>query len=454
MKVMKFGGTSVGTVESLRNVKQIVEAETKPVVVVVSAIGGITDRLILTANLACACDSRWHEEYDYIVNRHRVIADTLIPYNKRILLWEKVQTLLNELEGVYRGIELVNDVSRRILDRVVSFGERMSSILVTAIIDGATLQYSPEFIRTERWYSRHIPDSRLTEQLIREHFVPMPSNIVIAPGFISSDRDNGEITNLGRGGSDFTAALIASVLNASVLEIWTDVDGFMTADPRIIPTAKVLPQLSFVESMDLCNFGAKVIYPPTIYPVFQKKIPIVIKNTFNSQAPGTYISDERCECESAFRGLSSIKDVSLFSLTCKNNPALANRIFSMLIKNGVEVLLVSRSQSDDSPVTFAIREGEANRTEELLKREYESELASGEIHDLTRQRGVATLSVVGENLRDAEGALDRITNTLLREHIDVKAMATGSSGITLSVVIDGDKLNDALRLLHSAYLEN
>lgn len=443
----------MGTVDSLRNVKNIVEAETGPVVVVVSALGGITDRLILTANLACAGDSHWHEEYSYIVGRHRVIADTLVAADRQPEVWRRVQELLFQLQDVYKGIELVNDLSRRILDRVVSFGERMSSVLVTAIIDGATLQYSPDFIRTEKWYSRHIPDNGLTDTLIRERFRPLPSRVMIVPGFISSDRDTGEITNLGRGGSDFTAAILAASLDADVLEIWTDVDGFMTADPRIIPTAKVLPRLSFVESMDLCNFGAKVIYPPTIYPVFQKKIPIVIKNTFNPSAPGTFISDEHCDCDSPFRGVSSIKDVSVFSVDGVDNSSLSTRIFTMLTKNGVEVLLVSRAETDESPVVFAIREGEADRAEELIAKEYEAEIASGEISGIGRRRNAATVSVVGENLRDSEGALDRLANTLLRDHIDVMAMAVGSSGITLSVAVEGDKLNKALCLLHSAYLE-
>lgn len=450
---MKFGGTSVGTADSLRNVKQIVESEDDNVVVVVSALGGITDRLIAAARLACGADARWHDEHEYITERHRVIADTLVPADRREAVWRKVDGLLSDLKDVYRGIELVNDLSRRVLDRVVSFGERMSSVLITAIIEGSTLLYSPDFIRTERWYSRHIPDSQLTESLLTGILNPMPSRVVIMPGFISSDRDSGEITNLGRGGSDFTAAIVASAVNASALEIWTDVDGFLTADPRIIPSAKVLPRLSFVESMDLCNFGAKVIYPPTIYPVFQKKIPIVIKNTFNPSAPGTFISDMHSTCDSPFRGISSIKDVSLFSVSGGNHTTLGNRIFTMLTKNGVEVLLVARADTDESPVTFAIREAEADRAEELMAKEFEADISSGEVCVNGRRRNVATVSAVGENLRDADGALDRLANTLLREHMDVLAKAVGSSGITLSVVVDAADLHAALRLLHRAYLE-
>lgn len=453
MKVMKFGGTSVGTVESLRNVKQIVESAGEPVVVVVSALGGITDRLIRTSELACAGDESYHDEMRYIVGRHRVVCDELVPAEIREDVWGKVSGLLDELGDVYRGIELVGDVSPKVLDRVVSFGERMSSILVTAIVDDAELYYSPEFILTERWYGKHIPDNALTDRLIRERFDSLTSGVAVVPGFISSDRDKGFITNLGRGGSDFTAAIIAASLDADVLEIWTDVDGFMSADPRIIPDAHVLPKLSFVESMDLCSFGAKVIYPPTIYPVFQKKIPIYIKNTFNPQAEGTCISDTYCSCDRLFRGVTSIKDVNLFSVRCVNNATLGNRIFTLLSKKGVEVLLVARKADDSSPVTFAVREAEADRAEEILKAEFETELSNGELADMCRRRDVATISVVGENLRDAAGMLDRLANTLMRDNIDVLASASGSSGITLSLVVEGADMRDALRLLHDGYLK-
>lgn len=451
---MKFGGTSVGTVESLRNVRQIVESEKEPVVVVVSALGGITDRLINTANLACACDDAWHAEFEYIVGRHRAVAGGLVPEPLREGVWESVSRLLSELEGVYRGIELVNDVSPKVLDRVVSFGERMSSTLIAAIIPESTLLYSPDFIRTERWYNKHIPVDALTQSLILGRFLPMPSKVVIIPGFISGDRDTGALTNLGRGGSDYTAAIVAAALDASVLEIWTDVDGFMSADPRVIPSAHVLPRLSFVESMDLCSFGAKVIYPPTIYPVFRKKIPIVIKNTFNPSAPGTFISDEHCSCSLVFRGISSIKDVNLFSVGGSSAPALSNRIFTLLTKNGVEVLLAARPETDESPVTFAIRDAEASRAEEMLRKEFESELACGELKPLVRRSGVATVSVVGENLRESAGILERLCNTLLREGIEVYASAPGSSGITMTLVVDGSDLGRTLALLHAAYLES
>lgn len=449
---MKFGGTSVGTVESLRNVKRIVESADEPVIVVVSALGGITDRLIKTSEMACEGDKAYRDEMDYIIERHRVVCDTLVDPALRQDVWRRVSALLEELGNVYYGIELVGDVSPKVLDRIVSFGERMSSILVSAIINGAELHYSPEFILTEKWYGKHIPDNPLTQKLIADRFNSSDFKVIVAPGFISSDRDSGFITNLGRGGSDFTAAIIAAALDADVLEIWTDVDGFMSADPRIIDDAHVLPKLSFVESMDLCSFGAKVIYPPTIYPVFQKKIPIYIKNTFNPEAEGTCISDTYCGCDRLFRGVTSIKDVDLFSLRCANRTAMSNRIFTLLSKKGVEVLMVARNADDSSPVTFAVRHAEADRAEELLRTEFEMELSNGELSDLHRQKDAATVSAVGENLKETPAMIDRLTNTLLRENIEVLASAAGSSGITLSVVVTAEDMNRALRVLHDAYL--
>lgn len=303
MNVLKFGGTSVGTVESLKCVKQIVESREDKTIVVVSALGGVTDMLIKAANTALAADTSWHEVFDNIVERHRVVVESMAHPSVKERLWHEISALLDRLKRYYCGIELVEDLSERTLCNVVSFGERMSSLIVSNIIAGATLFQSPEFIKTEKWYGRNIAVTELTTRLIRDTFLHTNYKVAVVPGFISRDRDNNDITNLGRGGSDYTAALIAAALDADTLEIWTDVNGFMTADPRIIKDAAVIPHLSFLESMDLCNFGAKVIYPPTIYPVFHKNIPIKILNTFNHTAPGTLITEEhRVPVPQPFRG--------------------------------------------------------------------------------------------------------------------------------------------------------
>ncbi len=287
MKVMKFGGTSVGSVNSILSVKRIVESANEPVIVVVSALGGITDKLINTSKMAAVGDSAYEGEFREIVYRHVEMIKEVIPAGeKQVSLQRQIGELLNELKDIFQGIYLIKDLSPKTSDTIVSYGERLSSIIVTALIEGAKWFDSRTFIKTERKHSKHTLDTELTNKLVKEAFQSIPK-VALVPGFISSDKTTGDVTNLGRGGSDYTAAIIAAALDAASLEIWTDVDGFMTADPRVISTAYTITELSYVEATELCNFGAKVVYPPTIYPVCHKNIPIIIKNTFNPDGVGT-----------------------------------------------------------------------------------------------------------------------------------------------------------------------
>ena len=304
MEVLKFGGSSVGSVNSILSVKKIVEAVDEPVIVVVSALGGITDKLIYTSQMAADGDSAYEKEYRDIVNRHIEMVYTVIPAGEaRTNLLDQVNELLSELKNIFQGIYLIRDLSPKTSATIVSYGERLSSIIVATLIEGAVWYDSRTFIKTEKKHSKHILDSELTNRLIKEAFKELPK-VALVPGFISSDKNSGEITNLGRGGSDYTASIIAAALRAEVLEIWTDVDGFMTADPRVISSAYVINELSYVEAMELCNFGAKVVYPPTIYPACHHNIPIVIKNTFNPEAPGTIIEQEiKDEKSKAIKGI-------------------------------------------------------------------------------------------------------------------------------------------------------
>ena len=266
MKVLKFGGTSVGSVESILNVKRIVEAEQEPVVVVVSALGGITDKLIKTSRLAVAGDLAYQQEFDEIAMRHRQMIEAVIPEGeKREELQATVEALLDELKSIYQGVYLIRDLSPKTSAAIVSYGERISSRIVAALIRGAKWFDSRKFIKTEVKGGRQLLASDLTNELVKMTFAELPQ-VSLVPGFISTDAESGEVTNLGRGGSDYTAAIIAAALDASMLEIWTDVDGFMTADPKVISAAYTINELSYVEAMELCNFGAKVVYPPTIYP--------------------------------------------------------------------------------------------------------------------------------------------------------------------------------------------
>lgn len=451
---MKFGGTSVGTVASLRNVKKIVEeAATEPVIVVVSALGGVTDLLLRAAREACACNREWQQTYDLIVSRHHdVVFSELVALERQQEVWSGVEILLKRLKDYYTGIELLEDFSDRTQCNVVSMGERMSSFIISHIIKDARLFYSPDFIKTEKWFDKNIAATPLTDRLICETFRDFAGPVAIAPGFISTDAATGDITNLGRGGSDYTAALLAASLGAQVLDIWTDVDGFMTADPRIIKDAEVIPHLSFLESMDLCNFGAKVIYPPTIYPVFHKNIPIRILNTFNPSAPGTLITDEHHDVtDHTFRGVTSIAATSLITAAPDSRfplPELHSRVLNVLSKQGVEILLTSAA-SPTSPLKLAVRATDAPRALRALREDFAPELSEGTSPVFTEREDVSTISVVGENIKLHPDISLKLLGALNGAGIDVPASATGASGFTFSMLVNADRHQDALRTLHA-----
>ena len=453
MKVLKFGGTSVGTVESLRSVKKIVEGCNEPVIVVVSALGGITDQLINTAKLAAQGDSSHLESYSRIVERHNNVITNMVPTDKIDELKSIVNPLLEELGNIYKGVSLIKDLSDRTLDIIVSYGERLSSVIISRIIKDARHYDSRNFIKTEKQFGKHILDNDTSQKYIHATFDNNNFKVAVVPGFISSD-ENGYITNLGRGGSDYTAAILAATLNASVLEIWTDVDGFMTADPRVINNTYVIDHLSFVEAMELCNFGAKVIYPPTIYPVCHKNIPIWIKNTFNPTAPGTCISEQRPSPEGkAIKGISSINDTCLITVSGLGMVGIIGinaRIFNALAKNGVSVFLVSQASSENN-TSFAVKNADADLAVSVLKEEFAVELQSGEISDITPEPNLATVAIVGENMKQSTGIAGKLFNTLGRNGINVIACAQGASETNISFVIDLKNLRKALNVIHDSF---
>lgn len=453
MKVLKFGGTSVGTVDSLRNVKKIVEQCCEPVIVVVSALGGITDQLINTARLAADGDAAHLELFAKIVERHNNVIDNIVPEEKLSEVKNIIKPLLEELGNIYRGVSLIRDLSDRTLDIIVSYGERISSIIISRIIDNARHFDSRNFIKTEKQFGKHVLANDMTQRLIHATFDNNDFRIAVVPGFISTDI-NGDITNLGRGGSDYTAAIIAASLNASVLEIWTDVDGFMTADPRVINNTYVIEHLSFIEAMELCNFGAKVIYPPTIYPVFHKNIPILIKNTFNPEAPGTCISEQRPGTEGkAIKGISSINDTCLITVSGLGMVGIIGinaRIFNALAKNGVSVFLVSQASSENN-TSFAVRNADADLAVHVLEDEFATELQAGAISDITAEPNLATVAIVGENMKHTTGIAGKLFNTLGRNGINVIACAQGASETNISFVIDLKNLRKALNVIHDSF---
>ncbi|MBQ4161829.1 MAG: bifunctional aspartate kinase/homoserine dehydrogenase I [Parabacteroides sp.] len=454
MKVLKFGGTSVGTVESILSVKKIVEAVEEPVIVVVSALGGITDKLLHTAAMAAKGDVGYEKEYSEIVTRHLDVIQGVIPdKSQRIDVQKQVMSLLDELGNIYKGVYLINDLSAKTSDTIVSYGERISSLIVSNVINEAKLFDARKFIKTVKQFNKHIVDFELTNKLIEEAFNPLPK-VALVPGFISSSIE-GEITNLGRGGSDYTASILATALNARRLEIWTDVDGFMTADPRVISSAYVIDRLTFTEAMELCNFGAKVIYPPTIYPVYHKNIPIRIRNTFNPTARGTYISKDKVKHEgkALIKGISSINDTCLITVHGLGMVGVIGvnyRIFKTLAKNGISVFMVSQASSENN-TTFAVRNADADLAVEVLNEEFALERSQGDMNDTVAEKELATVAIVGENMKRTPGIAGKLFGTLGSAGISVIACAQGASETNISFVIKLKDLKKALNTIHDSF---
>ena len=455
MKVLKFGGTSVGSVKSILSLKQIVENEAKkqPVVIVVSALGGITDKLIATSKLAVAGDEEWKTEFDAMVDRHHKMIDTIITDTKaREDLFIKVDALLDQLRSIYFGVFLIHDLSEKTSDAIVSYGERLSSLIVSTLVKGSKWYDSREFIKTVDKNGKHVLDAELTTELVVKTFSELP-RISLVPGFISSDRDSKEITNLGRGGSDYTAAIIAAALNAEVLEIWTDVDGFMTADPKVIKTAYTINELSYIEAMELCNFGAKVIYPPTIYPVCVKNIPIRVKNTFNPESDGTIIKQKIENNLKPIKGISSISGTTLITVTGLSMVGVIGvnrRIFTALAQQGVSVFLVSQASSENS-TSIGVRDQDAEKAVNVLDNEFAKEIETGAMFPMHAESGLATIAIVGENMKHTPGIAGKLFGTLGRSGISVIACAQGASETNISFVIDGKYLRKSLNVLHDSF---
>lgn len=455
MKVLKFGGTSVGSVESILLVKQIVEAQTEPVIVVVSALGGVTDKLIGMARMAATGDVNYETEFESLVRRHDQMVRTVIPSgtSRKRTLYRKIHSLLDELGNIYRGLFLLKDMSTNILDTVVSYGERLSSLIVSTLIEGAALADARCFMKTEKKSGRHMLAKEETERLLKETFAKESSSVVVVPGFISTDKTSGHVTNLGRGGSDYTAAVIAATLGADVLEIWTDVDGFMTADPRVISNAYAIDELSYVEAMELCNFGAKVVYPPTIYPAFHENIPILIKNTFNASAPGTIIRNKLLDTTRIIKGISSINDTSLINVTGLGMVGIIGinrRIFSALAANGISVFLVAQASSESS-TSIGVREQDARLAADVLDQEFAKEIAMGEMNPMRIVDGLATVAIVGENMKGNAGIAGQLFGVLGRNGINVIAAAQGVSETNISFVVHKDYLRKTLNVIHDSF---
>ncbi len=455
MKVMKFGGTSVGSAANIANVKKIISTVEEPIVVVVSAFKGITDKLLTTSHLAAAGDHSYEREFREIVEQHiTVVAKLDISENEREKLGIEVSRLLDELSNIFKGVFLINDLSTKTSDKIISYGERLSVLIISYAFSDYDFIDAAQLIKTDSAFGKHTPDIEISNKLIRNAFENSSKKVLVS-GFISTCKTSGEITNLGRGGSDYTAAIFASALDANILEIWSDVDGFMSADPKVINNAHVIENLTFTEATELCNFGAKVIYPPTIFPVYHKNIPIRIKNSFKPDAPGTYISHdgETKKSKAMIKGISSISDACLITVQGLGMVGIIGvnyRIFKALANNGISVFLVSQASSENS-TSIGVRSIDADLAVQVLEREFAKEISLGSINRVLLETDLATVAIVGENMKYTPGIAGKLFETLGKSGISVIACAQGASEVNISFVIKNKHLRKSLNSIHDSF---
>lgn len=455
MKVMKFGGASVSSSNNLLNVKKIISSIDEPVIIVVSAFRGITDKLLQTSQLASVGNSEYEKNFKEIAELHTNVLENIdIPSDKKNELREKVNSLLEELSNIFKGVYLINDLSNKTADKIVSYGERLSSLIISYIFTEYNLLDATELIKTDSAFGKHAPDIEYSSQLIQKAFDKSSKKILVA-GFISTCKTTGEITNLGRGGSDYTAAIFASALDANILEIWTDVDGFMSADPKVINGAHVIKNLTFTEATELCNFGAKIIYPPTIFPVYHKNIPIHIRNIFKPDAVGTYISHNGGDQKgkALIKGISSIADTCLITVLGLGMVGIIGvnyRIFKTLAKNGISVFLVSQASSENS-TSIGVRSVDSELAVHVLEEEFAHEITLGSINRVQLEPELATVAIVGENMKYTPGIAGKLFETLGKSGISVIACAQGASEVNISFVVKNKYLRKALNSIHDSF---
>jgi aspartokinase/homoserine dehydrogenase 1 len=450
MKILKFGGTSVGSVENVKRIGEIVLNQNDKIVIVVSALGGVTDQLLSVARNA-ASGLKTADQLESIQNRHALMINGLFDQDKTQETVQLLQPLFDELEKIIQGVTLIGELTLKTMDKILGFGERLSSLLISRYLNVQLID-SLVVIRTDRNFGKANVDFDLTYRLIAEACSTI-TQFAVAPGFISSGPD-GSMTTLGRGGSDYTAALFAAAVNAERLEIWTDVDGFMTADPRVISKAYTIPSLTYSEAMELSHFGAKVIYPPTILPVYQKGIPIHIKNTMNPEGSGTIIGQsDLIGKDNPIKGISSISGISLVTiqgLGMVGVTGISMRLFGALAKEQINVILISQASSEIS-ISFAIDSHFTELAHKSISQEFEREIASGRINKLFAENDLSIVAIVGENMKHSAGIAGKLFHTIGKNGINVVAIAQGASEQNISWVVKNSDLRKTLNVVHESF---
>lgn len=459
MKVLKFGGTSVANSESLSNVIKIVKNQRGPIVVVVSAFGGVTDLLMEMLSLAQNGDVKYKDNLFKIEKRHLETIKKCIPIEHQSAIISFLKKHLNELESRLDAIHLLEEATPKNNANIASYGEILSSKIIHEIFHyndiESKLKDSREIIKTTSHNGREIVDHQMTEERIKEYFSSKRSNVFLFPGFISSN-PRGETTTLGRGGSDYTAALIASAINSEVLEIWTDVSGMYTAHPKIVAQAKPIEKLSYYEAMELSHFGAKVIYPPTLQPIIEKNIPIIIKNTFAPNDPGTLIDDTPAiENGEIVKGISHIDKVALINLEGSGMIGItgfSKRFFEALSESNINVIMITQASSEHS-ICIGVKEVEAIEAKKAIDEKFAFEISINKVAPAQIEKNMVNIAVVGEKMKDHQGISGKLFSSLGANNINIRAIAQGASERNISIIIDQNNVTKAINTLHESFFE-
>ena len=452
MKVLKFGGTSVGSPERIRDVKKIIESHSSPCVITVSAFQGITNELQQVSELASARNEDYKTVLAKIINRHEEFIIQLLDKDKQSEVLNKAKNVFISLGETLNGIWLLRELSKHSIDQVLAAGEILSSLIISNFIDDSLLLDARKFIKTDSNFGSANVNFTLTDSLIRES-ITKNMKYVIVPGFIASNM-KGETTTLGRGGSDYTAAIIAAALDAEVLEIWTDVDGFMTADPKKVEKAYAIESLTYSEAIELSHFGAKVIYTPTLRPVYKKNIPILVLNTFNPESKGTVISNNLTdENKSPIKGISSIDHIDLITLQGTGMVGVSGtsmRLFGALARQEVNIILITQASSEYS-ITFAVNPCDSLKAAEGINEEFKNEIKVNRELKILIEKNLSIIAIVGERMKNTPGISATLFKSLGRNGINVIATAQGSSELNISVVIKNENLKKALNVIHDGF---
>jgi aspartokinase/homoserine dehydrogenase 1 len=452
MKILKFGGSSIDSPGNILKVRQIVESQSSQVIVIISAFHGITDLLLELSRLAASRNKTFFRFYNEIESRHIEMVTGIFAEPLREEVLNHVNNYLRELISIINGVYLLNDLTPKVQDKILSFGEIISALIFSYVIPNSEIVDAKSLIKTDSHYGNARVNFPLSNRLIRSHFKNY-SKTAIVPGFIASNEHN-DTTTLGRGGSDYTAAILSAALEVDRLEIWTDVDGFMTADPKKVKKALAIEQLSYAEAMELSHFGAEVIYTPTIHPVYQKNIEVVIKNTFNPAAPGTLISKvTKAQTPSLIKGISSIDDIDLITLQGAGMvgvKGISSRLFGALARQDVNIILITQASSEYS-ITFAINPIDSVAALSALEREFEPEIKLRSELNIIIEKDLSIIAIVGEQMRNTPGISANLFGSLGRNGISVIATAQGSSELNISIVIKKESLNKALNVIHEGF---